>query len=57
MSPMASLITLIVLIALFGTGAFYANRTWGRNATVAVIGVGFVFIYGLYALGSISFIR
>jgi len=57
MSPTVSLIVLILLIAVFGVGALYAGRSYGKIALLAVTGVGVVFIYGLYALGSISFIK
>ncbi|HUI22274.1 MAG TPA: hypothetical protein VLZ74_14675 [Methylocella sp.] len=57
MSPMASLLILIVLVALFGTGAYYANRPYGMIGTIIVVGVGFTFIYGLYALGGMTFIK
>ena len=44
------LVILIALIIVFGAGAYYANRSYGMIGTLIVIGVGFTFIYGLYAL-------
>jgi hypothetical protein len=46
-----SLSIMILLIAAFAAGALYAGRSYGKIGTLVVAGVGFTFIYGLYALG------
>jgi len=50
-------VILIVLLMGVGAGAYFAGRSYGTIGIIVVIGVDLTFIYGLYALGAISFIK